>query len=144
MDLLKRFGITKLYVEVYRGGTVVEKSLLERVRDGFTANEIEVAGGIATISGCDFGVRQVDPLTWFNWQNEKTRRDLERVVRMAVQVFDEFIVDDFLCTGDVSEQSEQVRGDRTVIGRPSAQAVPASAGGRRSLKIVEENSVGLG
>ncbi len=110
---LKQFGITKLYVEVYRGGTVVEKTLLEQVRDDLLASGLEVACGIATVPGADFGVRQEGPLGWFNWQNEKTQRDLERVVRMAAQVFDEFIVDDFLCTGDVSAESNAARGNRS-------------------------------
>jgi len=74
---------------------------------------IEIVGGIATVPGGDFGVRQKGPLGWFNWQNEKTQQDLEKVIRMAAGVFDIFIVDDFLCTGDVSDESKAVKGDRS-------------------------------
>ena len=63
--------------------------------------------------GGDIGVRQQGPLDWFNWQNAKTQRDIERIVRMAAGIFDTFIVDDFLCTGDVSEESDKARAGRS-------------------------------
>ena len=109
---IRRFGITKLYVEVYRGGHVVSREHLIFVRDWLQGKGIEVVGGIATVPGGTFGVRQKGPLGWFNWQNEKTQQDLEAVVRMAAGIFDTFIVDDFLCTGDVSDESRAAKGDR--------------------------------
>ncbi len=111
--VLRKNGVTKVCLEVYRGGLVVDKETLVRVRDALRTHGFEVVGGIATVPGGDFGVRQEGPLGWFNWQNAKTQEDLKAVVRMAAEVFDEFIVDDFLCTGDVSEESKQAKGDRT-------------------------------
>ncbi len=106
-------GITKAYVEVYRGGLVIEKSLLEKVRDTFEKNGIEVVGGIATVPGKDFGVKQEGQLGWFNWQNPKTQNDLKKVIKMSAEVFDEFIVDDFLCTSDTSDESKIAKGDQS-------------------------------
>ena len=106
-------GISKAHIEVYRAGLVVEKELLEEVRDHFIANGIEAIGGIATVPGGDFGVRQEGKLGWFNWQNPKTQNDLKKVVKMSAGVFDEFIVDDFLCTGDTSKESISAKGDRS-------------------------------
>ena len=113
LKTIERMRITKIYIEVYRGGHVVSREHLIFVRDWLRDNAVEVVGGIATVPGGDFGVRQKGPLGWFNWQNEKTQRDLERVIRMAAGVFDSFIVDDFLCTGDVSAESEAARGNRS-------------------------------
>ena len=110
---IKRMGLTKLYLEVYRSGHVVSPEHLIYVRDWLKDMNIEVVGGIATVPGGDFGVRQKGPLGWFNWQNEKTQRDLEKVIRMAADVFDSFIVDDFLCTGDVSDESKTAKGNRS-------------------------------
>jgi hypothetical protein len=112
LAVLRGMGITKVCLEVYRGGLVVEQAQLERVRDFLRGHGFEVVGGIATVPGGDFGVRQKGPLGWFNWQNPKTQNDLKRVVRMAAAVFDEFIVDDFLCTGDVSDESKAAKGDQ--------------------------------
>ncbi|UCD49388.1 MAG: hypothetical protein JSW27_17880 [Phycisphaerales bacterium] len=110
---IERVGITKLYLEVYRGGHTVPPAQLVQVRDWLQKRDIAVVGGIATVPGGKVGVRQEGPLGWFNWQNAKTQRDLERIMRASAPVFDTFIVDDFLCTGDVSAESERARGDRS-------------------------------
>lgn len=106
-------GITKAYIEVYRSGLVLEQSLLEEVRDLFEKNQIEVVGGIATVPGGDFGVRQEAQLGWFNWQNPRTQADLKEVMKMSAEVFDRFIIDDFLCTADTSMESKLAKGDRS-------------------------------
>ena len=105
--------ITKAYIEVYRGGLIIEKRLLEDVRDLFEKNNIEVVGGIATVPGENFGVRQEAQLGWFNWQNPKTQTDLKEVMMMSADVFDEFIIDDFLCTADTSMESKAAKGERS-------------------------------
>lgn len=110
---IERMGITKLYIEVYRGGHVVSSEHLTFMRDWLRQRGIEVVGGIATVPGGDFGVRQEGPLDWFNWQNQKTQRDLEKVVRTAAGIFETFIIDDFLCTGDISAESQAAKGDRS-------------------------------
>ena len=110
---IRRFGITKLYIEVYRGGHVVSRENLIFVRDWLREEDIEVVGGIATVPGGDFGVRQEGPLGWFNWQNEKTQRDLEKIIRATADIFETFIIDDFLCTGDLSAESKVAKGERS-------------------------------
>ncbi len=112
-ETIQRMGITKLYVEVYRGGHVVLPEHLIFVRNWLREKDIDVVGGIATVPGGDFGVRQKGPLGWFNWQNKKTQRDIEKVIRTAAGIFDTFIVDDFLCTGDVGDESEAAKGSRS-------------------------------
>ena len=113
LQTIRRMGITKLYLEVYRGGHVVSPEHLIFTRDWLKDMNIEIVGGIATVPGGDFGVGNKGPLGWFNWQNEKTQRDLEKVIRMAAGIFDSFIVDDFLCTGDISDESKAAKGDRS-------------------------------
>jgi hypothetical protein len=113
ISIFRLNGITKAYIEVYRGGLVIEQSLLQEVRDLFELNQIEVVGGIATVPGENFGVRQEAQLGWFNWQNPKTQADLKEVMKMSAEVFDEFIIDDFLCTADTSMESKAAKGDRS-------------------------------
>ena len=112
-EAIQRMGITKLYVEVYRGGHAVSSEQLVFVRDWLRQKGLDVVGGIATVPGGAIGVRQEGPLDWFNWQNDKTQRDLEKITRRAAPLFDTFIIDDFLCTGDVSEESRLAKGDRS-------------------------------
>jgi hypothetical protein len=108
-----RFGVTKVFIEVSRGGTVLSEDELIRVRDHFESEGFTTAAGIATVPGGDVGVRQEGQLGWFNWQNPKTRADLEVIARRAARVFDEFVIDDFLCTADVSAESLAARSSDT-------------------------------
>jgi len=113
IQTIKRMGLTRLYLEVYRGGHLVSPEHLIFTRDWLKGMNIKVGGGIATVPGGNFGVRQKGPLGWFNWQNQKTQRDLEKIIYMAAGIFDTFIVDDFLCTGDVSDESIAAKGERS-------------------------------
>lgn len=112
VSLMRANGITKVYIEVYRSGLVVSTELLTLVKDYFTKNGFEVVGGIATVPGKDFGVRQEGPLGWFNWQNPKTQNDLKQVMLDVAPIFDTFIIDDFLCTGDTSLESKTAKGEK--------------------------------
>ncbi|MCB9218337.1 MAG: hypothetical protein H6610_02615 [Ignavibacteriales bacterium] len=113
LSIFRCNGITKAYIEVYRSGLVIDEKLLREVKNYFLTNDIEVVGGIATVPGEHFGVKQEGKLGWFNWQNQKTQNDLKEVMKMSAEVFDEFIVDDFLCTADTSEESKIAKGDRS-------------------------------
>ncbi len=113
LSLLRCNGITRVYVEVYRSGLVVSPDLLKETVDFMQNNGFEVVGGIATVPGGDFGVMQDGPLSWFNWQNEKTQNDLRNVMEKAAPLFNEFIIDDFVCTADTSLESKTAKGDRS-------------------------------
>lgn len=113
LSLLNCYGITKVYLEVYRGGLAITPGLIEISVRFLEDNGFEVAGGIATVPGKDFGVRQEGPLGWFNWQNQKTQDDLRKVIEDSAPFFDTFIVDDFLCTSDTSLESKAAKGERS-------------------------------
>jgi hypothetical protein len=113
LEGLRRLKVSKVYVEVYRGGDTVDPAELISVRDSLLSQGFQVAAGIATVPGGDFGVPADTGLHWFNWQNEKTQRDLRAVVERTAREFDEFVVDDFLCTMDQSVESDAARRGRT-------------------------------
>lgn len=113
VDALRRLNIRKVYLECYRGGTTVERGTLEKARDLLLEQGFAVAGGIATVPGEGFGAASDGQLNWFQYEDEKTRADLERVMRAAAPVFSEIIVDDFLCTDDASPKSQAARGARS-------------------------------
>lgn len=106
-------GITKVYVEVYRPGMVVPTELIKNTVSLLEKNGFEVAGGIATLPGEGVGVAQEGPLTWFNWQNQKTQTDLKKIVEETTPLFNTFILDDFFCTADTSLESKQAKGDKS-------------------------------
>ena len=109
--MLRDYGFTWVTIEVYRSGKIIPIEDLARVRDYFQEQGFEVVGGIATTPGGDTGIRQEGPLGWYNWQNPKTQHDLEEIMRSVAPLFDLFVIDDFLCTGDVSEESKEAKGE---------------------------------
>ena len=113
LSLLHCNGISKVYIEVYRSGLTIAPDQLKSVRDFFLQNGFEVVGGIATVPGVDFGVRQEVKLGWVNWQNKKTQIDLKNGIRQSAPLFDEFIIDDFVCTADTSQESLLAKGEQS-------------------------------
>lgn len=111
LSLLRANGITSTYIEVYRSGLVVPNELLKSVTTFFKSNGFEVIGGIATVPGGKLGKAQEGKLGWFNWQNKKTGDDLENLIDSIAPIFDAFIVDDFLCTADTSQESKAAKKD---------------------------------
>ena len=111
VSLMRANGITKAYLEVYRS-TVAPPELLKAASDYLKKEGFEVAGGIATVPGPDFGVRQEARFHWFNWQNSKTQNDLQKVMEDSAPIFDNFIVDDFMATSDTSAESLTAKGSR--------------------------------
>lgn len=110
---LKRLQVSRLFLEGRRGDEYVPPETLRELRDHLQARGFQVAGGIATVPGSRFGVRQDAKLGWLNYQAEKTRQDIARFFRENAGVFDELIVDDFYCTADTSPESEKARGARS-------------------------------
>lgn len=113
ISLLKCNGITKVYVEVHRCGLVITPEVLKSTVSLLKKNGFEVVGGIATLPGGDIGVPQKGPLTWLNWQNPKSQNDMRKIMEDAAPFFDTFIVDDFFCTSDTSDESKLAKGNRS-------------------------------
>ncbi len=111
--VLQRLKVSRLFLEGRRGDEYVSPQQLRELRDFFAAKGIECSGGIATVPGAKFGVRQTGGLDWLNWESPKTRADVAGFFTENAPIFDEIIVDDFYCTGDVSPESDQARGGRS-------------------------------
>ncbi len=111
VSLMRANGITRAYLEVYRA-EVADPELLRTATTYLKEQGFDVAGGIATVPGPDFGTRQEAHFEWFNWQSPKTQTDLRKVMEDTAPIFDNFIVDDFLATSDTSAESNAARGDR--------------------------------
>ena len=110
---LRSLGISKIFLEGRRGDEYVPPETLRALRDFFTQQGFRTVGGIATVPGKQFGVRQNEKLSWLNWQAAKTQRDITQFFTENAPIFDELIVDDFYCTADTSPESEKARGGRS-------------------------------
>lgn len=109
-ESLKALRVSKVYVEFFRE-SIVPNEDIKKVTEEFSKAGFEVAGGIATLPGDNIGVKETGKLGWFNWQAQKTREDLAKIVANAAPLYHEIIVDDFFCTADMSEESVAAKGD---------------------------------
>lgn len=113
LPMLTRLGVSRVFLEGRRGDEYVDPATLATVRDWLKSLGIECSGGIATVPGKTFGVRQTGGLDWLDWESEKTRADVSGFFRENARVFDELIIDDFFCTGDVSAHADRARAGRS-------------------------------
>jgi hypothetical protein len=113
LSVLNCNGISKVYVEVYRTGMLVSPEVLKSTVAFLKGNGFEVVGGIATLPGEGTGVAQEGPLTWFNWQNPKTQSDMKKIMEDTAPLFDTFILDDFFCTADTSQESKLAKAEKS-------------------------------
>lgn len=112
-DTLRRFQVSHIFLEGRRGDEYVPPALLKEIRDDLAARGFQLSGGIATVPGKSFGVRQNEGLSWLNFQAKKTQDDLANFFRENAPIFEEIIVDDFYCSGDTSSESDRARGGRS-------------------------------
>ncbi len=94
----RNLGITKVYEEFYRSGFLVEEPVLRRVKGALERAGFEVSGGIATTHGGNFTKEATMGWSWICYTSPKSRHNLREAMVMAASIFDEIIVDDFLCT----------------------------------------------
>ena len=109
--LLKASGVTKVYLDVFRGYFPPE-DVLRATRDHFLSDGFEVAGGITTVAGPGCGKPSSRGLYWLCWSAAKSQEIIQRASVLAGRLFDTIIVDDFLCTMCRCEECEAERRGR--------------------------------
>jgi len=112
VEAMKRLGVTRVVLEGRRGDEYVAPKQLKDLRGALVALGLASSGGIATVPGMSFGVRQQGPLSWLNWEAGATRNGVSGFFRENAAVFDELVIDDFYCTADTSPVSERMRAGR--------------------------------
>jgi hypothetical protein len=112
VNALLPLHISRLFLEGRRGDEYVAPGHLRQVRDFLAGKGIQTSGGIATVPGRNFGVRQNEGLGWLNWESDKTRHDVATFFAENASLFTELIVDDFFCTADTSPESARARGNK--------------------------------
>jgi hypothetical protein len=111
-EAMKRLGVTRVVLEGRRGDEYVSPKQLEELKGSLEALGLASSGGIATVPGKNFGVRQNGPLAWLNWEADATRDGIAGFFKANAAVFDELVVDDFYCTADTTPESDKWRAGR--------------------------------
>lgn len=111
LELFKANHIYKVYLDCLRGGHFPGDELLMEVRDVLREHGFQVAAGITPTRG--IGKGSTHGRWWLCYTNADTQARLQDVVRRVARLFDEMIVDDFLCTQCQCEECRSQRGDRS-------------------------------
>jgi len=104
-------GLTRVFIETFRGPYRAERGALEGARDRFVKEGFEVAGcvtpvhiGKATVGG--WGLVSC-------YTSEKTAAEFESIFEYTASIFDLIMIDDFLFTECTCEECVAARGDKT-------------------------------
>lgn len=110
----KYIGVDKVYLETFRGEYVTREQL-ELSKRKFKEHNIEVSGGITTVTP-DLNqddIKRQRLFGTFCYSNEPMREHLKKVVEYTAEQFDEFIIDDFYFTQCMCEDCQHEKGKRS-------------------------------
>jgi len=123
---IRDLGAGRVFIDVWRGSRLVEHDLLRAVRDAFLDAGFQVGTGIFTVSGRDEALEgtpdwEADATIGSNsrwgsdicYCNPRSKEVLREAMRSAAALFDEFLIDDALCTQCTCARCRAARGDRT-------------------------------
>jgi len=105
----KDAGITRVFIEGFRGGYTVERQVLERAKERFETAGIEASGGITTTK---IAKPSTNGANICCFTNTETREELQKTMEYLASIFDVIMVDDFLFTHCECEECLEACGER--------------------------------
>jgi len=106
----KATGVTKVYLEVFRGNYQAEKETLVRARDRFAREGFVVCGGVTT-TGVGKATKSDGNVSCYT--DPATQERLEQIFRYAAGLFDVVMIDDFYFTQCQCELCKKAKGDKS-------------------------------
>lgn len=107
VEWCRRHGVEHVFVESFRDGYRAEEATLIAVRDRFRAAGLSASGCI-TPTALGKSSTGWKPLSCYT--AEKTRAQLREVFAGAARLFDEIMIDDFLCTDCQCDECKEAKG----------------------------------
>jgi hypothetical protein len=107
----KQTGVTRVYLESFRDGYQAPRELLERARDRFRTEGLEVAGCVTTTR---VGKRSTGWNIISCYTDPGTQDQLQKIFAYSAGLFDEIMIDDFWFTDCTCEACQAARQTRTV------------------------------
>jgi len=107
----KETGLTRVFIETFRGAYYAEKETLIKARDRFLKEGFDVAGCVTPVNvgkGTVGGWGLVACYT-----SEKTAAEFEKIFEYTASIFDLIMIDDFLFTECTCEECVAAKGDKT-------------------------------
>lgn len=105
----KHIKVGKVYLETYRGGTLIDREQMEKVITFFKSRGIKVSGGITT----DPAYKGEGGFDSFCYTDPESKRLLTKVAEFTASLFDEIILDDFFFTHCKCDTCITAKGDKS-------------------------------
>jgi hypothetical protein len=117
----KDTGVTKVYIETFRGGYLAPRENLKRGQQRFRAAGIEVSGCVTTTV---VGKRSTGWNIISCYTDQATQDKLQEVFEFTAGLFDEIMIDDFWFTDCMCAECEAARKAKTVTVGGRTTPVP--------------------
>ena len=106
----KQTGITRVFIESFRGAYYADRDAMVHARDRFLKEGFDVAGCVTTV-----GVGKPGSGGWgvtSCYTSKATLDEMEKIFRLTASIFDVIMIDDFLFTECECEDCMAARGDQ--------------------------------
>lgn len=111
--LRQHVRLTKVYLETYRSGVLIEEDRMLELKRHFLEQGIKVSGGITWTHGR----RRENPLQGgfdtYCYTSAETREEIRNIVEFTARLFDEVILDDFFFTPCKCDECRAAKGARS-------------------------------
>jgi hypothetical protein len=107
----KQTGITKVYIETFRGGYYADRDAMIRARDRFLKEGFQVAGCVTTVDVGKNGIGGWGATACYT--NKATLDEMDKIFKLTASLFDLIMIDDFLFTECTCEDCTAARGDQS-------------------------------
>ena len=104
-------GITRVFIETFRGGYYADKAALVRARDRFQKEGFGVAGCVTTVEVGKNGIGGWGATPCFT--SQATLEEMAKIFRLTAGIFDLIMIDDFLFTECGCEDCVAARGEQS-------------------------------
>ncbi len=111
-------GLTKIYLETFRGNIWADETVIRKARDAFREAGFEVAGCITTTNMAKRGLQRRDGTLTVSpydacFTSRVNQRVLQDIIEYSASLFDELIIDDFYKCLCICSECTEAKGDRT-------------------------------
>jgi hypothetical protein len=107
----RQTGITRVFIESFRGGYYADRDAIIKARDRFMSEGFDVAGCVTTVNVGKNGVGGWGATACYT--NKATLDEMEKIFKLTASIFDLIMIDDFLFTECECEDCIAARGDQS-------------------------------
>lgn len=113
--LARYVRFTKVYLETYRAGRLIERDKMIRLKQYFVGQGVKVSGGITFTHGNRSTNLLQGGFGTFCYTDPDSQRTVREIVEFTANLFDEIILDDFYFTSCRCDKCRSAKGELSWI-----------------------------